>query len=176
MTMARRAKRLSNRPCFFGMNSRLATGAPKCSEFDGLMIMIMQGRHPSSPDDPQLRGYDITSAYPSKQFILPAMALPVEWELKKDGSPGKVTKRIEGKWIWREGAELTEDIIRTMSVYSMIEVEFSFPEKCFDKQPRNYATRRTIRCSTDVKMGRSCSRQRGSVDIIAAKSCGHLIG
>jgi hypothetical protein len=94
--------------------------------------MLKQGRHlvGGSP----LYGYDITSAYPSKQYRLPAQALPIEWELRKDGSIGKVIKRIEGKWIWREGAELTEDIIRSMSVYSMIEVEFSFPGKCFDKQ------------------------------------------
>jgi hypothetical protein len=56
------------------------------------------------------------------------MALPIEWELKKHGSQ----RQKEDKWVWREGAELTEDIIKTMSIYSMIEVEFSFPEKCYD--------------------------------------------
>jgi hypothetical protein len=89
-------------------------------------------RHAAGEDASPIYAYDITSAYPSKQFVLPAMTLPIEWKLKKDGSPGKVIKRIEGKWIWREGSELNEDIIHTMSVYSMIEVEFSFPEKCFD--------------------------------------------
>ena len=75
----------------------------------GHIEMIMQGRcsphcvasssDPHSLDDLQkLYGYDITSAYPSKQFVLPAMALPIEWELKKDGSLGKVIKRIEGKF------------------------------------------------------------------------------
>jgi hypothetical protein len=99
----------------------------------GHIQMIMQGRYPNSAGG-LIYGYDITSAYPSKQYRLPAQALPIEWELRKDGSPGKVIRRIEGKWIWREGAELTEDIIRTMSVYSMIEVEFAFPEKCFDRE------------------------------------------
>ena len=81
-------------------------------------------------------GFDITSAYPSIQYVLAAMAIPIEWEMKKDGSLGKVKRQKEGKWIWREGAELTEDIIRTMSIYSMIEVEFAFPEKCFDPKTK----------------------------------------
>ena len=101
--------------------------------------MIMQGRvltRDAARQTKMIYGYDITSAYPSKQFVLPAMALPIEWELRKDGSLGKVTKRIEGKCVWREGAELTEDVIKTMSVYSMIEVEFSFPEKCFDRKTK----------------------------------------
>lgn len=56
--------------------------------------------------------------------------------IDEGGRLGKVTKRIEGKWIWREGAELTEDIIKTISVYSMIEVKFAFPKKCFDTASR----------------------------------------
>jgi hypothetical protein len=81
---------------------------------------------------PPLFGYDITSAYPSFQYKQPAMALPIEWEFKKNGSLGKVKRTIEGKWVWRDGGEIDEDIIRTMSIYSMIEVDFAFPEKCFD--------------------------------------------
>jgi len=104
----------------------------------GNIQMVMQGRHTGGievneygPPRP-LFGYDITSAYPSIQYQLPAQALPIEWKLQKNGRLGNVTRRIEGKWLWREGGELTEDIIRTMSIYSMIEVDFSFPEKCFD--------------------------------------------
>jgi hypothetical protein len=48
-------------------------------------------------------GFDITSAYPSIQYVLAAMAIPTEWELKKDESLGKVKRQKEGKWIWREG-------------------------------------------------------------------------
>ncbi len=98
----------------------------------GLIQMIKQGRH-TGEDGSLIYGYDITSAYPSKQYLLPAMALPIEWNLNKNGSPREVIRRVEGKWIWREGAELTEDIVKMMSEYSMIEVEFSFPEKCFDR-------------------------------------------
>jgi len=104
----------------------------------GRIEMVMQGRHTGGIENNEygpprpLFGYDITSAYPSIQYQLPAMALPIEWELNKDGSPGRVKRRIGGRWIWREGAELTEDIIRMMSIYSMIEVDFTFPEKCFD--------------------------------------------
>lgn len=48
----------------------------------GRIEMMKQGRIlPSSQKT--IYGYDITSAYPSKQFILPAMALPIEWELMK---------------------------------------------------------------------------------------------
>jgi hypothetical protein len=115
----------------------------------GHIQMIMQGRHAAKGGKVEgagateaarreaqkrdlIYGFDITSAYPSKQYKLPAMALPIEWKLKKGGSLGKVEEKIEGKWVWREGGELTEDIIKTMSFYSMIAVAFSFPEKCFD--------------------------------------------
>ena len=37
-------------------------------------------------------GFDITSAYPSIQYVLAAMAIPIEWELKKDESVGKVKR------------------------------------------------------------------------------------
>ena len=98
----------------------------------GHIEMIKQGRHTDQCGP--LHGDDITGAYPSKQYLLPAMALPIEWELKKDGSLGKVTKRVEGKWIWREGGELNEDIIKTMSAYSMIETEFAFSKKGYDRE------------------------------------------
>jgi hypothetical protein len=90
----------------------------------GNIQMILQGRAPFELDEGgkpiiKIWGFDITSAYPSKQYKLPAMALPIEWELRKDGSIRKVTKS-EGKWIWREGAELNEDIIKMMSCYSIL--------------------------------------------------------
>jgi hypothetical protein len=58
----------------------------------GRIEMIMQGRvltRDAARQTKMIYGYDITSAYPSKQFVLPAMALPIEWELRKDGSLGK---------------------------------------------------------------------------------------
>jgi hypothetical protein len=108
----------------------------------GNIQMVMQGRHTGGieaneygPPHP-LFGYDITSAYPSIQYQLPAQALPIEWELNKNGTLGKVKRQIEGKWTWRDGGELTEDVVRTMSIYSMIEVDFAFPGKCFDAKAR----------------------------------------
>jgi hypothetical protein len=76
--------------------------------------------------------YDLTSAYPSVQYLLPAMALPIGWETRKDGSLGRATEKIEGEAHWRWASELSEDAVKAMSPYSMFEVEVEFPKRVID--------------------------------------------
>jgi hypothetical protein len=98
--------------------------------FGGRVELAMQGVHAGA-----LFGYDITSAYPSVMAKLPAQVIPVYGPNDPCAQLKPVSYR-KGKWAWRDGLEIDWEAIAAMSPFSMIEIEFNFPELVVDPQGR----------------------------------------
>lgn len=76
----------------------------------------------------------MTSAYPSILEKLPAPSIPIDWIIPTDPKKKpRVKRRRNGTWTYRYPDELSRERIAKMSVYSMIEIEFTFPEATFDE-------------------------------------------